>query len=140
MDALWNSGTGFYVTLNATIQDTEIKSGPNSGNETQRQPGWQLRVTPSYTFQKGNSVTTVYGTLSAVDDRWGEPQNVNRLDGYEKLDLGVIVSLDEFSVQVSFDNLTDEDALTESDPRTIAAPNGRFIMPRSIRLGVGYRF
>lgn len=140
LDALWNSGTGFYVTLNATIQDTEIKSGPNSGNETQRQPGWQLRVTPSYTFQKGNSVITVYGTLSAVDDRFGEPQNVNTLDGYEKLDFGAIVNLEEFSVQLSADNLTDEEALTESDPRDIAAPNGRFIMPRSIRLGIGYKF
>jgi hypothetical protein len=141
LDALWNSGTGFYVTLNATIQDTEIQKGPNAGNETQRQPGWQLRLTPSYSFQLGNSFSTVYGTISLVDDRWGEPENVNRLDGYEKLDVGVIVSLNEtFSVHVSGDNLTDEDALTESDPRDIAAPNGRFIMPRSIRLGIGYSF
>ena len=129
------------MSLNATIQDTEIKRGPNAGNETQRQPGWQLRVTPSYSFQMGRSFTTIYGTISAVDDRWGEPENVNRLDGYEKLDLGAIVSLDGgFSVHLSADNLTDEDALTESDPRDLAAPNGRFIMPRSIRLGIGYRF
>ncbi len=141
LDALWNSGTGFYVTLNATIQDTEIKKGPNAGNETQRQPGWQLRVTPSYSFLMGNSFTTIYGTFSAVDDRWGEPANVNRLAGYEKIDLGAIVSLNGgFSIQLSGDNLTDEDALTESDPRDIAAPNGRYIMPRSIRLGVGYKF
>ncbi|MFQ5527077.1 MAG: TonB-dependent receptor [Thermoanaerobaculia bacterium] len=141
LDALWNSGTGFYVTLNATIQDTEIKRGPNAGNETQRQPGWQLRLTPSYTFVKGDSVITLFGTLSAVDDRWGEPQNVNRLDGYEKLDLGAIVDLSGgFSVHISGDNLTDEDALTESDPRDLVAPNGRFIMPQSIRVGVGYSF
>ncbi len=141
LDALWNSGTGFYVTLNATIQDTEIKRGPNAGNETQRQPGWQLRLTPSYSFQMGRAFTTVYGTISAVDDRWGEPENVNRLDGYEKIDLGAIVSLNErFSVHLSVDNLTNEEALTESDPRTIAAPNGRFILPRSVTLGLGYGF
>ena len=52
LDALWNSGTGFYVTLNATIQDSEIQSGPNAGNETLRQPGWQLRVTPSSLLSK----------------------------------------------------------------------------------------
>jgi outer membrane receptor protein involved in Fe transport len=83
----------------------------------------------------------VYGTLTSVDDRWGEPQNVNRLDGYEKLDLGVIVRVNEtFSVQLAAHNITDEDALTESDPRTISAPNGRYIMPRTFELSVGYEF
>ena len=141
LDAIWDTDAGFSVSLNATIQDTEIVSGPNDGNETQRQPGWQLRLTPSYEFEAGRITGVVYGTLSAVDDRWGEPENVNRLQGYEKLDLGVIVRIDErFSVQVSADNLTDEDALTESDPRTISAPNGRYIMPRSFELSVGYEF
>lgn len=141
LDAIWNTDTGFSVSLNATIQDTEIVSGPNDGNETQRQPGWQLRLTPSYDFVVGDVDGTVYGTISAVDDRWGEPENVNRLDGYEKLDLGVIMAInDNFNVQVAVDNLTDEDALTESDPRTIAAPNGRYIMPRTYKLSVGYAF
>ena len=141
LDAIWETDTGFSISLNATIQDTEIVSGPNDGNETQRQPGWQLRLTPSYAFDTGRITGTVYGNLIAVDDRWGEPENVNRLEGYEKLDLGVIVRIDErFSVQLSADNLTDEDALTESDPRTIAAPNGRFIMPRSFEFSVGYEF
>lgn len=142
LDAIWQTEIGFSVSLNATVQDTEIKSGPNDGNETQRQPGWQLRLTPSYDFELGNNMMgTVYGTLSAVDDRWGEPENVNKLEGYEKLDLGVILRVDErFVVQLSGDNLTDEDALTESDPRTLAAPNGRYIMPRSFKFSVGYEF
>ena len=141
LDAIWDTDTGFSVSANATIQDTEIKSGPNDGNETQRQPGWQLRLTPSYAFETGNWAGTVYGTISVVDDRWGEPENVNRLDGYEKLDLGVIVRINEaFVVQVSADNITDEDAVTESDPRTISAPNGRFIMPRTFKFSVGYEF
>jgi len=142
LDAIWQTDLGFSMSLNATIQDTEIKSGPNNGNETQRQPGWQLRLTPSYDFEVGDSMMgTVYGTLSAVDDRWGEPENVNKLKGYEKVDLGVILRVnDAFVVQVAADNLTDEEALTESDPRTIAAPNGRYIMPRSIRFSVGYEF
>lgn len=145
LDAVWETDIGFSLSLNATLQDTEINDpAPNSdidGNETQRQPGWQLRLTPSYAFEIGGVTGTAYGTLTAVDDRWGEPQNVNRLEGYEKLDLGVILRVDErFSVQLSADNLTDEDALTESDPRTIAAPNGRFIMPRTFELSIGYEF
>jgi outer membrane receptor protein involved in Fe transport len=141
LDAIWDTDTGFTLSLNATIQDSEIKSGPNNGNETQRQPGWQLRLTPSYAFEAGAINGTVYGTISAVDDRWGEPENVNTLKGYEKLDLGVIVRINEaFSVQLSADNITDEDALTESDPRTISAPNGRYIMPRTFEFSVGYEF
>jgi outer membrane receptor protein involved in Fe transport len=141
LDAIWDTEVGFRLALNATIQDTEIVSGPNDGNETQRQPNWQVRLTPSYNFDMGNVTGTVYGTLSAVDDRWGEPENVNVLEGYEKLDLGVIVRINEaFIVQLAADNVTDEDALTESDPRTILAPNGRYIMPRSFEFSVGYEF
>jgi len=141
VDAIWETDVGFSVSLNATIQDSEIVSGPNDGNETARQPGWQLRLTPRYQFDAGTITGTVYGTLSAVDDRWSEPENVNRLDGYEKLDLGVILRVNEkFVVQLSADNVTDEDALTEGDPRNISAPNGRFIMPRTIEFSVGYEF
>ena len=141
LDAIWDTDTGFSVSLNATIQDTEVKSGPNNGNETQRQPGWQVRLTPSYAFEAGNLEGTVYGTISAVDDRFGEIENINTLEGYEKLDLGVIVRINEaFVVQLSADNLTDEDAFTESDPRTLTAPNGRFIMPRTFKFSIGYEF
>jgi outer membrane receptor protein involved in Fe transport len=141
LDAIWATEVGFRLALNATLQDTKIVSGPNNGNETQRQPNWQIRLTPSYEFDVANVTGTVYGTLTAVDDRWGEPENINVLKGYEKLDLGVIVRLNEaFVVQLSADNVTDEDALTESDPRTILAPNGRYIMPRSVEFSVGYEF
>jgi len=142
VDAVWETDVGFSVSLNATVQDTEIISGPNDGNETQRQPGWQLRLTPRYAFDIGNNVEgSVFGTISAVDDRWGEPENVNKLDGYEKIDLGIILRINEaFLVQLSIDNVADEHALTESDPRTITAPNGRFIMPRTVAFSIGYEF
>ncbi|MDH3750799.1 MAG: TonB-dependent receptor, partial [Gammaproteobacteria bacterium] len=141
IDAIWVNDAGFQLSLNTTIQDSEIKSGPNDGNETARQPGWQLRLTPSYEFETGNIMGSVYGTISAVDDRWGDPDNVNKLDGYEKIDLGVILRINEaFVVQLSVDNITDEDALTESDPRTLTAPNGRFIMPQTFKFSVGYEF
>jgi iron complex outermembrane recepter protein len=47
---------------------------------------------------------------------------------------------DAFTVQLAVDNVSDEDALTEGDPRTISAPNGRYIMPRTLTLSVGYEF
>ena len=141
LDFNWATDGGFVLNLNATVQNSEIKEGANAGNEVQRQPGWQLRLTPSYVFDAANTTTTVYGTFSAVDDRFGDPENANVLPGYEKLDLGVIVRVaDNFVFQLSADNVTDEQGLTESDPRDIAAPNGRFIMPRSVLFSVGYEF
>ena len=153
IDAVWQTDVGFALSLNATLLDSEISviSGVDpdpgiDGKETERQPGWQLRLTPTWNFSLGDVFGSdvqgaVYGTLSAVDDRFGEAQNVNVLDGYETLDLGVILRInDAFVVQLAADNITDEDALTESDPRTILAPNGRFIMPRTFQLSVGYEF
>jgi hypothetical protein len=39
------------------------------------------------------------------------------------------------------DNITDEQGLTEGDPRSIDInANGRYILPRSVRFSVGYEF
>lgn len=63
------------------------------------------------------------------------------LEGYEKLDLGAIVTIDDrLSFQLVADNITDDDGLTEGDPRDPSSPNGRFILPRSIKFSVGYAF
>ena len=142
IDANWATAGGFNLNLNATIQDSEVKAGAHAGNETQRQPAWQLRLTPSYNFAVGSlSEVSIYGTLSAVDDRFSDPANEVRLAGYEKLDLGILARVNErFSVQLSADNITDEQGLTEGDPRDPAAANVRFIMPRSIKFSVGYEF
>jgi len=142
VDAVWTTDVGFNLNLNATIQESEIKAGANAGNEQQRQPGWQLRLTPSYDFEIGSNIeASVYGTITAVDDRWSDNGNTVTLDGYEKLDLGIIARVNErFIVQFIADNITDEEGLTEGDPRNPAAPNGRFIMPSSYKLSIGYEF
>jgi outer membrane receptor protein involved in Fe transport len=57
------------------------------------------------------------------------------------LDLGTLVTIDKLSFQLAVDNLTDEEALTESDPRAAGlSANGRYIMPRNIKLTIGYNF
>jgi outer membrane receptor protein involved in Fe transport len=143
VDGIWRTDGGFSIALNATWLESEINSGDPTidGNETERQPGWQVRLTPAYDFYVGSVEGSVYATYTAVDDRWGEALNINVLEGYDELDLGVIMRVNEsFIVQIAADNVTDEQALTESDPRTFTAPNGRFIMPRNIRFSVGYEF
>jgi iron complex outermembrane receptor protein len=143
LDGIWRTDGGFSIAVNATWLESEINSDDPTidGNETERQPGWQMRLTPAYDFSFGNVSGSLYATYTAVDDRWGEAVNINVLEGYDELDLGVIMRVNEaFIVQLAADNVTDEEALTESDPRTFSAPNGRFIMPRNIRFSVGYEF
>lgn len=142
IDAAYFNDSGFSVTLNATIQDTEITESPdNKGNESQRQPGWQMRVTPNYAFEVGGMEANVYGTLIAVDDRFADNGNNVVLEGYEQLDLGFnLLTEGGLKFELAMQNVTDEDALTEGDPRDPLAPNGRFIMPRTATFSVSYEF
>ncbi len=143
IDFNYYNDNGFSLNLNSTIQETEITESPtNIGNEAQRQPGWQIRMTPSYDIEFSNGMyATLYGTISAVGDRFANNANTVILDGYEKIDFGMILNLsDEVQMQLSVSNLTDENALTEGDPRDSLASNGRYILPRTIDFSISYQF
>ncbi|MBQ4810779.1 TonB-dependent receptor [Pseudoalteromonas luteoviolacea] len=146
LDFNYNHDSGFSVNLNGTLQNSEIAESPDStltGNKSQRIPDWQLRITPSYEFELGDMFATVYGTISAVDSRYSDIQNTPSavLDGYEKIDIGLTLEpMEQVQLQLAIDNLTDEQGLTEGDPRNPAAANGRYILPRSIKFSVAYSF
>ncbi|NQZ88833.1 MAG: TonB-dependent receptor plug domain-containing protein [Colwellia sp.] len=143
VDFNYYTDNGFSVNLNSTVQETEITESPNNqGNEAQRQPSWQIRMTPSYDIELSNGMeATLYGTLSAVGDRFANNENTVILEGYEKIDLGMILNIsDEVQLQVSVSNLTDENAITEGDPRDSLSSNGRYILPRTFDLSVSYQF
>ena len=142
VDGNWATEMGFNLNLNATLQNAEFDGGDDSGNTVPRMPDWQVRLTPCYQFDLGPAVeASVYGTLTLVDDRFSDSGNTVTLDGYEKLDLGILLRVNErLTFQLSGDNVTDEDALTEGDPRDPLLANGRFILPRSFKFAVGYEF
>lgn len=145
LDASYNNGDGFSIAMNATIQDTEITASGAAatiGKEAQRQPKWQVRFTPTYEMELAESGwLTLYGTVFAVSDRWVDNANTQELPAYTKVDVGAIYEpSDNLQFQLSVDNLTDKDGLTEGDPRNPTAPNGRFILPRNINLSVTYHF
>jgi len=149
VDFNYYTDSGFSVNLNATLQDTEVTAHDDPdviGNEAQRLPGYQIRVTPSYDLEFENGMyATLYGTFTAVDDRFSEQYNNEALvlDAYQKVDLGVIFNLnDEVTMQLAVNNLTDEDGLTEGDPRGTSGvlDNGRYILGRTIDFNVSYNF
>lgn len=139
----------FTLTVNSTLQHTEIieSSDPDEiGNKAQRQPEWQVRITPAYDFHLGDLINlgdvtgTLYGTFTAIGDRFSDNLNRQSLDGYEKLDLGMIVYVGKLSFQVVGDNVTESEGLTEGDPRSDVLFNARPILGRSVKFSVGYIF
>ncbi|EGM76562.1 outer membrane receptor protein [Rheinheimera sp. A13L] len=143
LDFNYFTSVGFSLNLNSTLQKTEITESPtNEGNRAQRQPKWQVRLTPSYGFEPfEDTFASVYGTVSAVSDRYSDNENTVTLPGYTKVDLGVQLELTEqLKTQLSVDNLTDKKGLTEGDPRVTMSNNGRYILPRSVTLSMTYQF
>ena len=134
----------FNIGLSGVFQDTEItnSSTPTDvGNTVLRQPDFQFRITPSFDFEFGEWIGTVYGALTLVDDRFSGNSNTVVLPSYEKVDLGVILSSESgFFVQLHGDNVGDSDGITEGDPRSPTSPNGRPILGASVKFSVGYDF
>lgn len=132
------------VSLIGTWQDTEITDSTTPtdvGNQVLRQPDWQLRLSPSFTLQAVGFDATFYIGATLVGDRWGDNANTVKLDGYEKIDLGVIAQFKGgLFLQAHADNINDSDGITEGDPRNPAAPNGRPIFGRSFVFSLGYDF
>jgi outer membrane receptor protein involved in Fe transport len=149
VDFNYYTDSGFSVNLNATLQETEVTAHDDPdvvGKEAQRLPGYQIRVTPSYDIEFENGINaTLYGTITAVDDRFSEQYNKEALilEAYQKVDLGVILNInDEVNMQLAVNNLTDEEGLTEGDPRGVSGvlDNGRYILGRTIDFNVSYSF
>lgn len=132
------------VSLIGTWQDTEITDSTTPtdvGNQVLRQPDWQLRLSPSFTLQAAGFDATFYVGATLVGDRFGDNANTVKLDGYEKIDLGVIAQFQGgLFLQAHADNINDSDGITEGDPRNPAAPNGRPIFGRSFTFSLGYDF
>jgi outer membrane receptor for monomeric catechols len=135
----------FTVRAIATYQKGEITDSDIApevvGNSIWRQPDWQFRIAPSYNLTLGKFNTVFYGALRSVGKRWDSRDNVFQLDGYTKIDAGVIVSTPaNISFQLHIDNLNNSEGLTEGDPRDPMAANGRPIFGRSIKFSVIYDF
>lgn len=132
------------VTFIATLQETEITESTTAsevGNQVQRQPDWQLRISPSYVLEGPNFDATFYVGATLVGDRFEDRANTIELEGYEKIDLGVIVNTEGgLYFQIHGDNINDSDGLTEGDARDPTQPNGRPIFGRSVMFSVGYDF
>ncbi|WP_444922517.1 TonB-dependent receptor [Microbulbifer sp. CnH-101-G] len=130
----------FTLGLNATLQKPEITNGDFKGNQVMRQPEYQVRLSQNYDFTINNIDMAVFGGVSRVGDRFNDSKNSVTLPGYTKVDFGAVAYLNDVTVQLALDNLTDEEGITEGDPRDPQATNVRYILPRNIKLSIAYDF
>jgi len=126
---------GFQLAVRGVVQDGKFKDfGPNSGNDVNRQPKFQIAAIPSYTFRSAWGQARLFGTFTHIGNRFADIENQQRLGSYETLDLGASIDLnDRFSLQATVDNVTDTLALTEGNVRTVGSANGNgFFLGRPI--------
>ncbi len=135
---------GFNLGVLGTLQDAKVTASSNPlvvGNRVLRQPEWLLRVSPSYEADLGDWNLNLYAAASIVGDRFSDLANTVTLKGFTKVDLGLkLKSPWGMFGQIHADNLFDSHGLTEGDPRSATAANGRPILGRSIRFSIGYDF
>ncbi|MGH8178837.1 MAG: TonB-dependent receptor domain-containing protein [Steroidobacter sp.] len=116
------------VRFSATFQEPEYTSFRGAtvdftGNTIRRIPEVMTRVTPTLLFMEDRG--RVYLTYSYFGERFANDENSIELPSYTKLDAGVMFDVGEnWSFQISGDNLTDEVGLTEGNPRTDLGAGG----------------
>lgn len=121
-----------FFTQGGTIDD--------SGNQIQRQPKYQYRFLPSYSFDLGASKLTLFGSIAYIGNRFSDIENQQLLPNYTKVDAGITFDLnDRLEFQVTADNLTDTIGLTEGNPRLLGSQGSGTILARPI-LGRSFRF
>lgn len=128
--------------LDATYDDFFTGGGTidNTGNQVQRQPDWQFRITPYYEVEFGSATANVFATVAYIGDRFSDVENLQVLPSFTTLDAGISLRLDpEIIFMVTGSNLIDEAGLTEGNPRIIGGQGSGAILARPI-LGRSFRF
>jgi len=135
------------VTLTGNYQESEYRENPAiAGNNVQRQPKLQYRLSPSYRIPLGDNALKFYGTYSYIGDRWADQANLSYLPSYKTFDAGVLAQVGEhWEFRLAGTNLSNELGLTEGNSRLTGAQssgpiNARPIFGRAIEASVLYRF
>ena len=143
----WHSSFGLGITGDAVLENPKTWAPGDSydGNQAERIPKYQARITPEYKFGDADTKATLYSTFEALGQRYSDLQNIQPLPAYQTVSAGVLVEHGGISLQVAGDNLTNSHGLTEGNPRFLttpgaALPDVRPIFGRSFKFTVGYKF
>ncbi len=150
-DGTWQPNDLFSLQFVGVIQETEIQGIPAgdenedfNGNQVQRTPETQIRVTPTLHTDFGN----FFFTYHYLGERFADIGNTIPLPEYETIDVGFNYYFsDALALQLKGTNLSDEVGLTEGNPRAgfreATGENiyyARPILGRSYTLSITYDF
>ena len=125
-ELFWNPLDHFSLELSGVSQDAQVKGIPANadeavfnGNQIQRTPELNFRITPTWYFSVLDQVKgDLYGIVQHTGDRYADLANDVELPAYTTLDMGLRLHFGDMTVQFKGNNLTDEIALTEGNPRS----------------------
>jgi outer membrane receptor protein involved in Fe transport len=118
---------GAALTVSGDYQHGKyVAGGPGiTGNQVLRNPDFQARVTPSYTFDTPAGGLTLYATGTYVTQRFADLQNLQPLPKYATLDLGASLALaNGMELAVTGTNVTNKLAITEGNTRVVGSGVG----------------
>ncbi len=136
--------TGDYQ--DSSYKDFTVNSpAGTNGNQVQRQPKFQARLTPSYRIPMAWGEVKLHATYTHIGDRWSDTQNQQLLPGYNTIDAGLLVAIGEkIELRLTGNNLSNEFGLTEGNARIVGGGSGvvfgRPIFGRSYEASIMYRF
>jgi hypothetical protein len=100
-----------------------------------------------YTISLNNAASVdLFATFSAIGKRYGDLQNLQPLPAFNTVSAGFIVNVSRLAFQLTGDNLSNSQGLTEGNPRSLGAgvptslPDVRPIFGRSFTGSVTFKF
>ena len=93
-----------------------------TGNEVARQPDFQFRLTPSYSFDNSFGAFKLWATTTYVDSRWADVLDSQFLPSYVTEDIGASFQMDNgLEFRLTGTNITNTLAITEGNSRVIGS-------------------
>jgi outer membrane receptor protein involved in Fe transport len=113
-------GCAPYIDIFGTHQCAQVNGSP-----LQRQPKWQVRVTPSYTIPFASGDVTAFVTYEDVQQRYEDLTGLQPLGTYYMLGAGVVANIGRnWQLRVQGTNLTNQIGLTEGNARKTGQATG----------------
>jgi outer membrane cobalamin receptor len=134
MDGKYTHSNG-CVTFQGTINETVCNASYDfDGNQLQRQPSTQGRLTPAYTLPTSWGSLTGWVTYEYIGSHYGDQLEQQPLGHYYDLAFGVVADVGtNWQLRLQGTNVTNQIGITEGNARILgAATVGGVILARSI--------
>jgi len=139
----------FNIHFTGDYLDGEYTNyGDFSGNQVERQPKFQYRMTPSWLIPTQWGMARIFATYTHVGRRYGNINNDQILPAYHTFDVGAELAVGEhWDFRLNGTNITNTLALTEGNNRAALGGSaggniiyGRSIFGRTWKLSAKYSF